>query len=170
MLIKISIEDSYSAHSGFVIILSEWSAHVNSMEGTSWSKFDGISAEEWTSASILRWVNTIVRRTELLLKTQWSCRGFQYYISHPVLYQVDQETSSAVLRIAFQLFSRSWLGGTASLSCCHLIYITCSICLSLVIILFTASENFKSFLMIIVYCYFIAIMDKERKDYLYCES
>ena len=74
-----------AAHSRFVNILSEWSAYVNSMEGNSWSKFEGISAKDWTSATNLSWVKTAVSTAELPLKTQWSCKVYLDYISHPVL-------------------------------------------------------------------------------------
>ena len=106
-------------------------------------------------------VLTVVSMTELLLNTQWSCRGSQDYISHPVLYQEDQEASSRVLRTAFQLFSRSWLGGTSSLSCCHLIYLTGSTCLSSIIILFFVLENLE--FLIIKYISVVILLGINRK-------
>ena len=66
-------------------------------------------------------------------------------------------------KLQIELFSKSWFRGTTSLSYCHLIYLTGSTCLGSVIILFTISEKFKGFHMIIVYCYFIVVLGKERK-------
>ena len=74
-----------------MLILDWWSFWVNEVHKRIWWRglaelsLSGKVLKTWTSVAILSWVHTAASRTDLLLNTQWSYRGFLDYISHPVL-------------------------------------------------------------------------------------
>ena len=100
-----------AAHSGIVIILSEWSAH---------EKFNGGDLLKWVWG-VKCWILNLYNYSKLkflMLKAGLSyCCAFskvvedlKNYISHPVLYQEDQETGSQVLRICRLSFLQELAG------------------------------------------------------------
>ena len=74
-----------------LLIPNLWKFWVNGVhKKIRWRGLDEVSLSGkvlkiWTNAAILSWVHITASRTDLLLNTQWSCRGFLDYISHWVL-------------------------------------------------------------------------------------
>ena len=113
-----------------LLILDLWTFWMNGVHkkirwrGLPEVSLSGKVLKTWTSAAILSWVHTAARKFDLLMNIQWSCRGLLNYISHLVLLPGGLEDKLGGPEICSSVISRSWLGGTCSLSCCHLFYIS----------------------------------------------